>query len=678
MSLNGLFDIARSALAASQTVITVTGHNIANVNTEGYSRQDTVLTERPPLNGQPGMMGTGVQATQIRRVIDQFVNRQLTDVQQSLGNLNSTRDQLAQVQQLFNSTTDQDINTKLNDFFAGLQDVAANPADSTPRSVLLQRASTLAATLNQDATALATQRLNLNQQIQQTVNEINTYAKQIADLNDRIVSAEATGQNANDLRDQRDLVLNKLAQDIDVSTIESSTGSLSVFAARGQMLVQGNTTRALATVPSLDNDGLFDVGYNTGGTRALSISSLITNGRLKGLLDVRDAIIPAVQQSFDRIAATLVNEVNQLHRQGYGLDGSTGLDFFAPLTVTSAAGEANQGSANIAGATVAANSLLTLHDYEIRFSSPTAYAIVDTTTGSTIKGNYVGTAISPPTSEAPIAIVTGTNDTLTLSVDGVASGTITVPGAVVPGQAYSSGASLAKALENAVNADAALQAAGRSVTVSYDGTTNRFVLTSNSGGSPSSVVVTGGTARAALGLSAGISTAATGTYTATQTLAFDGLSVSLAGTPAANDVFRVNSYAKAATSIAVALSNGMQVAASSTLQGRPGDNGQILAMVDLQQRQFAGLNAATFNDAYSNTAATVGLAAQTAAQQLEGQNVLQDQINTFRSQVSGVSIDDELVNLLKFQRGFEAASRLIAVTDDMIQTLLSLSQRTGA
>lgn len=678
VGLNSLFEIARSALTTTQLELTVAGHNVANVNTEGYSRQQAILTERPPLNGQPGMIGTGVQATQIQRVVDQFINRQLTGVQQNLGNLNITNDQLSQLQQIFNSTSGQDINTQLSNFFAGMQDVASSPADTTPRAVLLQRALLLTASLNQASNDLATQRLNLNQQIQQTVTEINSYSTQIADLNDKIVSAEATGQNANDLRDQRDLVINKLAQDVDISTIESATGAVSVFAARGQVLVQGNTTRQLAAVPTLDNEGLFDVGYNTGGTKALSISSLISSGRLKGLLDVRDTLIPNVQQSFDRLAATLVNQVNQIHQQGYGLDGSTGLNFFTPLAVTTHANADNQGTGSLSNATITANSLLTLHDYKIQFTSPTAYSIVDATTGSNIKGNYTGTAITAPTADAPISIITGTNDTLTVTVDGTTSGTITLAGAASPGLAYSSGASLASELQNKINADATLQAAGRTVTVAYDSTTSRFVITSDSTGSNSAVDVTGGTARSTLGLVSGTSTAASGTYSSPQTLNFDGLSVTLSGTPAANDVFTVNSYAKAADTISVAITSGTQFAAASTLAGIPGDNTKALAMIALQQQQFASLGGTTFNDTYSNVASTVGLAAQTANQQLQAQNVLQDQINAFRSQTSGVSIDEELVNLLKFQRGFEAASRLIGVTDQMVQTLLGLAQHTGA
>jgi flagellar hook-associated protein 1 FlgK len=672
IGLSSLFDIARSALTTSQQALAVTGHNVANVNTPGYSRQEAVLSERPPLSAQPGMAGTGVQALSIRRYTDQFVNLQLTRVQQNLGRLSLSRDELLRLEQLFGDSDNQGMAARLNDFFQGLQDVSTNPGELAARSVLLANARQLASTVNQAGTALVTARQSLNFQIQQTVSEINGFSAQIAELNAKIVAAEATGQAANDLRDQREQALNELALRIDVSTVESGTGALSVFAARGQVLVESGTVRQLSAVEDPDNGGLFSVGYSTGGTRPLSIDRLISNGRLRSLLDVRDTTVRGLEQSFDRMAATLANAVNMLHRQGYGLDGATGADFFAPAAVTTAALNANQGNATVGLGTVAANSLLTFHDYEVRFSSATAYSIVDRTTGSTVRGNYAGTAIAPPTFDTPVTIITGSNDTLALTVDGVTSGTITLSGAASPGAAYASGASLAQEMQARINADAALQAAGKTVAVSYDASTSRFIITSNDTTASSAVAVTGGSARTTLGLLGGTSTAASGTYANPTTLVFDGLSVTLAGAPAAGDVFQVNSYSHAARDLAVTLSSPASIAASSTRTGVPGNNANALALVALQHQQFASLDNGTLHDAYRMAAANLGVAAQTANRDHQAQEILKDQIDTLRAQVSGVSLDEELVNLIKFQRGFEAASRLVRITDEMFQTLLSI------
>ncbi len=672
IGLTSLFDIARSALTTSQQALAVTGHNVANVNTPGYSRQETVLTERPPLNGQPGMVGTGVQATSIRRYTDQFINRQLMTVQQNLGRLSVSQEELSRLQNLFGDSNDQGIAARMNDFFSALQDVSTNPGEPAARSVLLANAGQLASSMNQVSSDLTTARQSLNFQVQQTVTEINSLSKQIAELNSQIVSAEATGQNANDLRDQRELALNDLATRIDITTVESGTGALTVFAARGQVLVDGSTVRQLSAIENPDNDGLFSIGYSTGGTRPLSIDALISDGRLRSLLDVRDTTVRDLEASFDRLAATLANAVNGIHRQGYGLDGSTGLDFFGPPAISTGAATANQGAAVINSSTITANSLLTFHDYEIRFSSGSSYSIVDTTTDATIRGNYTGTAITAPSSDNPLSIVTGTNDTITVTVDGVASGTITLAGAASPGLSYTSGTAISQEVQNKINADATLRAAGKTVAVTYDTTTNRLVITSNDTTASSAVNVTGGTARTSLGLTAGANTPATGTYTSPATLTFDGLSVTLTGAAASGDVFEVNSYSHAARDLAVALTNPSSVAASSTRTGIPGNNTNLLSLVALQQRRFASLDNGTLNDAYRAVAAELGVASQTADREKEAKDMLKDQIETLRAQVSGVSIDEELVNLMKFQRGFEAASRLVRLTDEMFQTLLSI------
>lgn len=672
VGLSSLFDIAKSALATTQQALSVTGHNIANVNTPGYARQEAVLVERQPLNGQPGMLGNGVQAAAIRRVVDRFLEDQLTASQETLGKLTVTREELFRLQNIFGDSNDQGVGALLTKFFGSVQDVAASPSEVTPRAVLLAKAGLLTSGLNQTAGSLAAQRLTLDDQIRQTITEINSYSRQIAELNNKIATAEAGGQNANDLRDQRQVALNELADRIDISTIETGTGAISVFAARGQVIVEENTTRDFVPVASLDNNGLLDVQYDLGGTVSLSISSLISGGRLKGLLDARDITIPGLQASFDKLAATLANEVNQLHQSGYGLDGSTGLNFFTPIDVTAKARAANQGSAAIGSGSVTADSLLTFHDYEVRFSSATAYSIVDASTGSTIRGNYTGTALTTPSADNPITIVTGTNDTLTVTVDGTASGTITLTGAASPGLDYSSGAALASELETQINADATLSAAGKSVTVTFDATSKRFVVTSASQTSASAVNVTGGTARSILGFLSGTSTAASGTYAGPQTFNLDGISVTISGTAAADDVFTVNSYTGAAENIGVSLANGSKVAASLTRAGVPGNNDNIMAVSALQSKLIAGLGGTTFDDAYRTAATGIGVAAQTADSELNAQTLLHEQVQTFREQTSGVSIDEEMTNLLKYQRAFEAASKMIVITDELMQTLLAL------
>ncbi len=674
MGLNALMSIGKTALFTAQQALTVTGHNIGNVNTPGYSRQEVILTEEQPADGNPGQVGTGVKIAEIRRAVDKFLNRELTASQQDLGQFTVAQDELSRLEKRLGDTQGQGLAGQLNDLFAAIQDATTTPSQVTPRSVLLGKAATLVGTFHQINTDFTETRRALDVQLGAIINEVNSLTKKVAELNTQIKSAEVSGQNANDLRDQRDLAINDLATRINVSTLERPDGTVSVFTASGLVVVDQETTRNLVGIESSDNQGLLDVGYDTGGTRAIVITGLISSGKIRGLLDVRDQTIPSVLQRVDALAGSLLTEVNQAHRAGYGLDGSTGQDFFSGLSVTTNAPTANVGSGAIGNGSVTVPSLLTFHDYELRFSGPSNYSIVDATTGTGIRGNYAGTAITPPTVDAPLSIATGVNDTLVVSVDGTASGSITLSGAAAPGQPYSSGAALAAELESKINADSTLAAVGRKVTVSFDSTTNRLVLQSNSVGGTSAVDVTGGTARAALGLSSGISTAASGAYSGAQTFHVDGIAVTVSGAPAASDVLRFNSRENAARDLSVALSDPSKVALSSTRAGVPGNNQNGLALVALQSKAIVGLDRTTFFDAHRKTATDLGIASQVATQRFDAENVRSEQLQTFQSQVSGVSLDEELVNLLKYQRAFQAASRLITAADEMMSTLISLKQ----
>jgi len=663
--IDSLFEISRSALQTAQQALAVTGQNVSNVNTPGYSRQEAVMSALAGQTSGANPLGTGVQVTSVRRITDQFLETQVNASFQKLGRFSAYQSALFRAQSLFTDTNDQGIGAGLNEFFSALQDVATNPSDNAARSVLLAKAGTLAAQLNQAATTLTDSRKSLDSQVSQTIGEINSIAGQIADLNVKIAEATNKGQNANDLRDQRGKLLNDLGERIGIATIEDASGQVSVFVGRGQILVEKQSTYALSGKARSDNSGLLDVNYSFGGTTTQDISSLITNGKLKGLLDARDTAIPDQVEALDKLAAGLVTEVNQQHRQGYGLDGSTGQDFFSPLIVSATIPSTNAGSTYVSASAIAAPSLLTMHDYEIQFGAGSAYTLVDATSGTNVKGNYVGTAIT-----APLTVVAGTADVFKAVVDGTTSGDVTLsPGTYT-------GAQLAAHVQTQINADATLVAAGKTVSVTFDPTNSKLIVTSNSTATTSAVTFAapgaGSDARASLGLTAGTATAASGTFSSPATFILDGIQVTVKGTPTSGDTLKINSYGGMARNMAVSVTDTNTIAASASQTGLPSDNTNALALVALQSKSLAGLGNTTFGGAYSAAAASIGVAAQGADRNLKAQQALHDQLQTFRSEVSGVSMDEELVNLLKFQRAFEAASRLVVLTDEMLQTFISL------
>ena len=463
MSINRLVDIGKSALFTAQQAITVAGHNIANVNTPGFSRQQVTLSENRPENGSPGQIGTGVHAESIRRSFDAFVEEQLLASRERLGEFTASNSALARLEPLFGDANNLGIGAGLNEFFGALQDVATNPNDLSARTVFLSKATALAGRFNQAATDLTTAQGFLDRQVGQTVTDVNRLTSQIANLNAKIAGAESSGQQANDLRDERGVALANLGELIEISSIEDATGQLTVFAGRGHVLVDKEQTYQLVGVPDLSNNGLLDVRYDAGAGPTTSLASVIQSGRLKGLLGVRDQTIPSLRASLDTLASEIVTQVNQQHRLGFGLDGSTNQDFFAP-------------------------------------------------TGTT------------------------------------------------------------------------------------------------------------------------------------------------------------------ASTVAVSLANVRQIAASSTAVGVPGNSANALALAGLKNTDFASLGTVSFQEYYSTIAGNFGSIAQGVDGNLRAQKVLHDQLTAQRASISGVSMDEELANLLQYQRSFQAASRMIVVADEMFQTILSIKR----
>ena len=460
--ISNLFSIGSSGLFAFQQALAVTAHNIANVGTKGYSKQNAILAETPPSNGHPGQIGTGVQVTAIQRNVDGFIDRQLLASRGQLGQHDASNSALSDIEGLFGDSADQSLGTDLNNLFGAFQDVATDPSNMTARSMLLSNAQTIVDRFHQADSTLTTQRQSLDQEIGQTVTTVNNLAQRVADLNDKISQTELSGQQANDLRDQRQRLVNDLGEQVGVTTLEDAHGQVSIFTGNGQSLVNGNRAYALSGVPNAANSGLLDIQYQGGGI-PVSITSVVSGGRLKGLLDARDHTIPDVLTELDTLASNLVTEVNTQHQSGVGLDGSTGLNFFTSAGVT-------------------------------------------------------------------------------------------------------------------------------------------------------------------------------------------------------------------ARTVAVALTDGRQVAASNSAEGLPGNNVNALALANLQHTSVSALNNATLNGYYQITASDIGSSAQQASQAFDAQQTLQDQLETHWSQVSGVSLDEELVNMMTYQRAFQASSRVVVVADELMQTILSLKQ----
>ncbi len=387
MSILGSFSINRLALAANSKAIQITSHNVANINTPGYTRQEAVFSSTLPQNGLPGQVGTGVQITKIQRIVNEGIERQLIGAQSSLGQFEAAGEALARIEATLASVDGGKIGGSLNAFFNALRDVSTRPAGLAERTILLNEADAVAERFQDTAIEFGRVQGDIERQVQELLSSVNIQADQIAQLNGQINLAVISGQEPNDLLDQRTQAISELAENIDVTTVQGANGDLSVFVAEGFPLVSGVLASSLDSVVNLENAGKIDIRFNQNEV----VTGRISSGRLGGLIDVRDTILPDLQKQVDQLAATVINEVNQQHRVGFGLDGTTSNDFFAPLSVTASASSTNTGTGAVVGV-ISNAAALTFDDYQVSFAAGN-YTFTNVDTGASTTAAYVNPSV---------------------------------------------------------------------------------------------------------------------------------------------------------------------------------------------------------------------------------------------------------------------------------------------
>ncbi|MEE4354441.1 MAG: flagellar hook-associated protein FlgK [Desulfatiglans sp.] len=453
-----ILNVASRALLAQERAIDITGHNIANVNTPGYSRQRVNMETGIPIPYGPGMIGTGVRATEIQRIHDRFLGMQINIENQNLSKWEAEKGALERSEIIFDESSGYGLNQAMSDYWATWQDLANNPSGHTERVGLLAAGEILTTTFNDLYAQLEQLQKDLDVSITGTVDQINIITEQIADLNQKIAQSEVNHENANDYRDQRDLLLEELSSMIDINSFEDDQGRVTVLAGGGTPLVQSNSSWDLSTQV---NGEFHDVVWTDSDGNTVDITQDISGGNLAGWLEARDTTIPGYMARLDTLAGEMIAQVNALHQGGFALDGSTARNFF---------------------------------------------------TGSS-------------------------------------------------------------ASDITVNADI--------------------------------------------------------------------------------------------------MNDPDLIAASATLAGVPGDNSNAVAIANLQNQLTVG-GTATFDEYYNALVSDVGRAVQTAAYNVEHQNIMKSHMENYRESVSGVSLDEEMVNLVKYEHAYQAAAKLITAMDDLLNTVINM------
>lgn len=646
----GIFGIGISALNAAQVGLATVEHNIANANTPGFNRQEVSLAARQAQFTGSGFVGQGVDAVAVKRVYNEFIGRQVLQEQGQSAQLNTY---YAQIRQIDNMLADPNsgLSPAIQGFFSAVNNVSSNPESVPARQSLINGANVLVSRFQSLNQRMADMNASVNSQIGYSVTQINSYARQISSLNQNIAIAQsANGQPPNDMLDQRDQLVTLLNQEIKATVVKQGDGSFSVFVGNGQPLVVGAQAFNMTTQMSAADPTKLDVAYSfyNGTTTAIQTSSL-QGGNLGGLLAFRDQALTNSQNALGRVAMGLAGTFNQQHQLGQDLNGALGGNLFVQPVPVVTSNTANTGTAAVTASVVAGAdySALTGSDYRLRFNGGTSYTL------TRLSDNQV-TNYAAGLPAAPV-------DGLTLTTTGAAAAgdsfliRPTVNGAERIAVAMTDPAKIAAAAPVRTNATLGNLGTGKigAATVNQPDplTPNpAHPLTDLNLQQPVTITFTSPTTYDVTGTGVGLP--ATGVaYTAGANISRNGWTVQISGAPAATDTFTIGPNT------------------SATTDGR---NALLLASLQTQNTMAGGTT--SYQGAYGQLVSYVGNKTRELEVTSQAQTSMVEQSIQAQQSFSGVNLDEEAANLLRYQRAYQAAGKALQIANSLFDTLLSLGR----
>ncbi len=616
-----VFAIGLSGLNAARLALSTTGHNITNVGTEGFTRQETVQKPGTSQNTGAGFIGTGVEVTTVKRLYNQFLEIQRLNAESQQSYLDTFVTQATQIDNLLADPT-SGLSPALQGFFTGVADLAANPSSVPSRQSMLSSAEALQSRFQALDARFTDLRDGVSGQIGATVELINTLASTIADVNRQLISAGSSQiQPANDLLDQRGQLVTQLNRLVKTSTVTQADGSFNVFIGNGQSLVAGDRVMRLAAEPSPEDPDATDVTLSMGQGTIVLPSDLLEGGELGALLAFRDGLLTDAHNGFGRVALTLATSFNTQHRLGQDLTGTLGGDFFtAPAPVVSSSSD-NTGDAFLSA---------TNADYRVAFAggnftvtrisdsnqtvSATLPLVVDGLTIDLVSGTPQDgdSFLIMPTRYAARDLRVGVRDTAKIA----AAAPVRTAAPVTNG----GNAKISAGVVTSV-ADLPLPAG---VTLTYAAATNEFTV------------------------SGAVPAAGPFTYAEGSTISFNGISFAITGTPVEGDTFTISN-------------NTAGVA----------DNRNALALSRLQSTNIIG-GTASYQGSYSQIVSDVGNTTQELQVQLKAQDTLTRQTVEAEQSFSGVNLDEEAANLIRNQQAYQASAKVLQIASSLFQSILEM------
>jgi flagellar hook-associated protein 1 FlgK len=633
--MSGTITNGLSALLAAQRALQTTSNNIANSNTDGYVRQRIDFVERPGTPLGRITIGAGVAIGDVSRVYDEFLTENVR-TSTSLAQRYTVFGDFATRLDTILGNPDTGVSAAVQRFFDQVEAVGRDPTSIAQRQQLLLEGDSLASRFRQLQTQLDGLGEEIDGRLGNSVGNINQLARQIAGLNQKI--SQAGSSASADLLDQRDLLLRDLGGQIDITAIPGADGSINVVVGSGQSLVLGGRAAQMSVVPDAYDPSRLQLAIDNGGGTPQVISSRISGGTVGGLLAFRGEVLDTARRDLGQLATGLSELFNAQHRQGMDLNGALGTDFFASSVPRTAGANTNAGSGTLI-ATITDASALTGRDYELRFGA-SGWSVVDRATGSAIASAGSGTAADPLRFEglavnASAGVVSGDR----FVVEPFANALSRFDVQLTDPARIAAAAPLASVGDAANQSQATVSAP--SVTDINDPklrTTATILFDS-----PSSYVVYTGNASDLVGPLP---------YVSGQDISFAGWTVQVSGAPQTGDQFFV------------------QAAAAGS-----GDNSNVLELADTARRGFFNNGTQSLADLGSDLVITVGATANRAANEVKVQSALREQAEIDLSNLSGVNLDEEAANLLRYQEAYLAASKVISVADSLFKDLLSIVGR---
>lgn len=639
---SSILGIGQSALAAAQAGLATTGHNIANAATPGYSRQQVVQGSAGSQDYGFGFVGKGTVINDVRRVYSELLSNQVRTAETTKNQLETY---FAQVSRINNQLADQasGLSPVLQEFFKGVQDLASNPNAAASRQAALSSAEALAARFQSLDGQIKEVAASVNRQIESSVSSINVYAQQIAKLNDAIEKAMGNGEGkaSNDLLDQRDLALTELSKEIK-TTIVKQGNSYSVFIGNGQPLVVGTQTYSLVAAASHTDPQRMGVSYAANGqVRPLAENSL-PGGKLGGLLEFRSNSLDIAENSLGRVAIGLAMTFNAQHRLGQDQTGAMGGDFFkVPGTQLAASSSANDSvTAAEIDFTITDASALTTSDYRLQRSGAN-YIVTRLSDNEAIyTGNLAGATTAIPGVTLSQASLNPPADGDQFLIRPTANGATAFAVAITDTAKVAAAAPIRTAAPTTNTGSGKISAGTVNAPPPTDPNLKQPVTITFTSATTFDVSVTG--AVPAVVLASGVS------YTAGQDISYNGWTVQISGAPATGDSF------------SVAANDGA------------GDNRNAVLLGALQSANTLAGGTTSYQGAYAQLVSLVGNKAREMEVTSKAEGRYLEQAITAQQAESGVNLDEEATNLLRYQQAYQAAGKVMQTANQMFELLLTL------